>query len=138
MGSLYLAVPLATLAVFAMNFIWFGPMKMYTRWISALGVSEEEMKVKHEAIAPSALFGGTLIAILVQVLSIAWLLHRVFDDATIIQAAMLGGVVGFGISAATSLGHRLFAAQGFKVWLYEASIDILGCIVMAIVLAVMV
>ena len=48
---------------------------------------------------------------------------------------VLIGLFGFGIGAMTSISHRLFGGQGFRVWILEVGQDILSLTVMGLILA---
>ena len=48
------------------------------------------------------------------------------QEVTVGTGLLVGALVGAGIAAAASLGHRLFAGQGLKVWAIEVGGDILG------------
>ena len=50
------------------------------------------------------------------------------------KGAIVGLVAGIGIAAASSMGHRLFGEQGFRVWGLEVSNDILNLVLMGAIL----
>jgi hypothetical protein len=62
-------------------------------------------------------FGSTFVAQLVQATSMAVVLSS-FSHPNMGKGALTGLVAGIGLAAASSLGHRLFGGQGFRVWGY--------------------
>jgi hypothetical protein len=52
-----------------------------------------------------------------------------------IQGALIGSLLGFGLAAASSLSHRLFAGNGFRVWIIEVGSDIVNLTLMGLVIA---
>lgn len=121
----FLAIILGVLAAYVFNAIWFGPKTFYPMWIRALDKPEPrredaDMSAKNQI----KLFGGTLAGWLAQGVVLAIVIGLV-PDADWSIGALAG--VGLGIVAAgASLGHRLFANQGFKVWIIEVSADLIG------------
>ena len=82
-------------------------------------------------------FGLTLIGIIVQAIVLALildLLDRATGRVTLVTGLGTGLVVGIG-AAAMSLGHRLFAGHGVKVWLIEVGNDILNFAIMGLILS---
>jgi len=129
----FLAIFLGVLAAYVFNAIWFGPKTFYPMWFRALGKPEPrredaDMSAKNQI----KLFGGTFAGALAQgvVLSIV---ISLIPNATGFDGALAG--LGLGVLAAgASLGHRLFAYQGFKVWIIEVSADIIGLVLMGLVI----
>ena len=89
--------------------------------------------------ATAAMFGGTYLGALIQVSTLAIFisLSRQIDPAFgAAQGALTGALLGFGIGAAASLSHRIFAqsnnkvADAYKVWLIEVGQDIV-CLTVA-------
>ena len=129
----FVAVVIAGLAGFAVNFAWFGPLKMYLRWNAALGRTEPPTA---EEMPPAPLlFGLTLLGLFVETTVIAALLEGLHGSASVAQGLALGIAAGAGIAATTSLGHRLFSAQGLKVWAIEVGADVVVAAVIGVVLA---
>lgn len=129
----YLGVLVAGLVGFAVNFGWFGPLKMYGRWNTALGRTEPPTP---EEMPPAPqLFGLTILGLLVETTVIAGLMEGLYGSASILQGLAVGIAAGAGIGATTSLGHRLFSAQGLRVWAIEVGADVLVAGVIGVVLA---
>ncbi|MEY4043303.1 MAG: hypothetical protein RL529_870, partial [Actinomycetota bacterium] len=53
----------------------------------------------------------------------------------VLNGGLAGAFLGFGIGAASSISHRLFGGQGFRVWLLEIGQDIVSLTVMGLILA---
>jgi hypothetical protein len=135
-----LAVLAAVVVAFVANFVWFGPKTFYPVWARALGKDPSQPAAQDSGLGMGAVFGLTILGSVAQALTLCWLLQAalaVYDktDASLVFGAVTGAAVGVGIAAASSLGHRLFAGQGLKVWAIEVGGDILGLTLMGLVLA---
>ncbi len=123
----WLGVLIAFVVAFVANFLWFGPRTMFPIWWRALGKPDTEQPAT-EGMAK--VFGLTIVGLLVQVLTMSWVLQAsaaLYDqDVTLGAGLLIGAAVGAGIAAAASLGHRLFAGQGLTVWAIEVGGDIIG------------
>lgn len=120
-----LAIALGFLATFVFNAVWFGPKTFYPAWLKALGKpmpkrEEADMSAKGQI----ALFGGTFAGQLAAVIVLAVVIGLI-PDADWSVGAFAGVGVGV-VAAGSSLGHRLFSYQGFKVWIIEVSADVIG------------
>lgn len=121
----FLAIILGVLSSYVFNAIWFGPKTFYPMWFRALGKPEPkredaDMSAKNQI----KLFGGTFAGSLSQGVIAAIVIGLVPNADWFV-----GGLIGLGIGiavAGASLGHRLFAYQGFKVWIIEVSADVIG------------
>jgi hypothetical protein len=78
------------------------------------------------------LFGGTLAGQLASGVVVAMVIGLI-PNADAWTGALVGLAVGV-VAAGSSLGHRLFAFQGFKVWFIEVSADVIGLILMGLVI----
>jgi hypothetical protein len=119
------AIALGFLAAFIFNAIWFGPKTFYPAWFKALGKPmPKREEVNMSAKGQIALFGGTFAGQLASVLVLAVVIGLV-PGADWSIGALTG--LGLGVVAAgSSLGHRLFSYQGFKVWIIEVAADVIG------------
>ena len=127
------AVIVAGLAGFVTNFAWFGPLKMYDRWNKALGRTEP---LTPQDMPPTVqLFGLTILAMLAQAATVALILFAIYDAPSVGQGLCVGATLGIGIAATSSLGHRLFSAQGMRVWLIEIGADVVVAAVIGTVIA---
>ena len=111
---------------FMLSAIWFGPKTFYPTWWKLMG--DRPMPTRETQTTPAiALFGLTMIGLFVQVLAVALL------------APSLGWVAGLFVGLAgafASLGHRMFAGHGVKVWLIEVTPDVLVAVIAGIILSV--
>jgi streptogramin lyase len=133
----WIGVLLATIAGFTLNMIWFSPKVFYTRWQRALGRSEPPTG---DASGMGPAFGSVLLALIVQAVSVDWLLQAAAalygHELSAVSGFLIGAGAGVGFAAAASLGHRVFSGQGFKVWLIEVGADVLGLALMGAILSV--
>ena len=110
---------------FMLSAIWFGPKTFYPTWWKLMG--DRPMPTRETQTTPAiALFGLTMIGLFVQVLAVALL------------APSLGWVAGLFVGLAgafASLGHRMFAGHGVKVWLIEVTPDVLVAVIAGIILS---
>jgi hypothetical protein len=74
-------------------------------------------------------FGMTALGALVQVTALAsvlWFVAEVQGPVGLLGGALAGLLLGVGFAAASSLSHRLFGGDGFRVWAIEVGGDIVG------------
>jgi len=119
---------LGIIAAFGFSFvsgaIWFGPKTFYPIWMKARGITSGQLTTQQNK--PALLFGGTIIGILIQTLTLALIiagLQNQNSDFSIADGALVGFVVGVGIAAFASLSHRLFGGESVKVWIIETAND---------------
>lgn len=139
----WLAVFVASLSSFAIGAVWFGPKTFYPVWMKALGRTWPAERVTMTRAETALLFGGTYVAALVQVTSLAVvigfarLLAPGFGVGTGIA---FGFFLSVGFGAFASLSHRLFGqadhkgANALKVWLIEVGQDVLALTVAGAIL----
>ena len=87
---------------------------------------------------PVLLFGGTILGVLIQTLTLGLIinsLHHAGTDIGIADGAGIGFALGVGIAAFASLSHRLFGGENIKVWLIETTNDALNLTVAGAILA---
>jgi len=116
------------IAAFGFSFvsgaIWFGPKTFYPIWMKARGITSGQLTTQQNK--PALLFGGTIIGILIQTLTLALIitgLQNQNSDFSIADGALVGFSVGVGIAAFASLSHRLFGGESVKVWIIETAND---------------
>lgn len=119
---------LGIIAAFGFSFvsgaIWFGPKTFYPIWMKARGITSGQLTTQQNK--PALLFGGTIIGILIQTLTLALIiagLQNQNSDFSIADGALVGFAVGVGIAAFASLSHRLFGGESVKVWIIETAND---------------
>lgn len=132
----FFGILVAVVVAFFANFLWFGPKTFYPVWARALGRPDQR---PGEGSSMALVFGLTIVGSLVMALTLSWVLQAaaaLYDaDISLGAGALIGALMGLGIAAAASLGHRLFAGQGLVVWAIEVGGDILGLTLMGAVLA---
>ena len=103
--------------------IWFGPKTFYPVWMKAKGKSSGQLTASQNK--PVLLFGGTIIGVFIQTLTLAVIINSVGknQDLSILQGAGVGLSLGVGISMFSSLSHRLFGGESLKVWVIETAND---------------
>ena len=109
---------------FVSGAIWFGPKTFYPIWMKARGITSGQLTTQQNK--PALLFGGTIIGILIQTLTLALIitgLQNQNSDFSIADGALVGFAVGVGIAAFASLSHRLFGGESVKVWIIETAND---------------
>jgi hypothetical protein len=113
---------------FVVSSIWFGPKTFYPIWWKLMG--DRPMPTRETQTTPAvALFGLTMIGLFVQVAAVA-LLVQVLE----IPGALIGLFVGL-VGAFASLGHRMFAGHGVKVWAIEVTPDVIVAVIAGIILS---
>jgi len=135
----WFAVVVASLSSFVIGAVWFGPRTFYPVWMKAMGRKVPTERVEMSASSTVLMFGGTYVAALIQVATLAVVisLARTVDPTLgALGGAAIGALVGFGIGAAASFSHRQFSQQNHNqfhavwVWLIEVGQDIV-CLTVA-------
>lgn len=127
----WVAVLVSALVAIASGAIWFGPKTFYPAWSKAMGHTEAD--VPGAGMNMSMIFGATFLAQFFQAFGLALVL-TMLKNPNGFKGAVVGLVIGIFIAAASSLGHRLFGGQGFRVWALEVSNDVLNLVLMGIIL----
>lgn len=107
--------------------IWFGPKTFYPIWMKARGNASGQLT--GEQNKPALLFGGTIIGILIQTLTLALIITSLQNsqpDFSVLDGASVGLALGVGIAMFASLSHRLFGGENLKVWVIETANDALN------------
>ena len=139
-----LAVLTASIISFAIGAIWFGPKTFYPVWMRALGREIPKERVKMTGGETLLMFGGTYLAALIQVITLAVIisLGRLASPSFgLLDGAIYGFVFSVGLGAFASLSHRMFGQANFKVyqsltvWLIEVSQDVLCLTIAGLILA---
>lgn len=123
----FVGVLIAFVVSFISGGIWFGPKTFYPIWMKAKGVASGQLS--HQQNKPALLFGGTIIGVLVQTLTLAAIitgLQSGKSDFSVTDGALVGAALGIGIGAFASLSHRLFGGDSIKVWIIETANDALN------------
>lgn len=120
-------VLIAFVVSFISGGIWFGPKTFYPIWMKARGI--ESGQLNQQQNKPALLFGGTIIGVIAQTLTLAVIitsLQSASADFSVVDGALVGAAVGIGIAAFASLSHRLFGGESLKVWIIETANDALN------------
>ena len=133
---------LAVLAAFAVSFIsgaiWFGPKTFYPVWMKAKGNANGQLT--GEQNKPVLLFGGTILGVLIQTLTLGAIINSLqLHDANFgaLNGAGVGFALGVGISMFSSLSHRLFGGESLKVWIIETANDAMNLTIAGAIIAVL-
>ena len=105
----WLGVLVAFIVAFVANFIWFGPKTMFPVWWRALGHTMDE---RPGTESMGKVFGLTIVGLLVQVLTMSWILQAaaaLYDqDVSLGAGLLLGNFTGGGFGDLV----RQFASLG--------------------------
>ena len=113
---------------FVVSSIWFGPKTFYPIWWKLMGDRPMPTRDNQQG-SPFAMFGLTMLGLFVQVAAVA-LLVQVLE----LPGAVIGLFVGL-VAAFASLGHRMFAGHGVKVWAIEVTPDVIVAVIAGIILS---
>lgn len=122
----WLGVLAGFVVYFVSGAIWFGPKTFYPAWMRARGKDPAEPQGSH---GMAVVFGMTALGALVQVIALAsvlWFVAEAQGAVGPLGGALAGLLLGIGFAAASSLSHRLFGGDGFKVWAIEVGGDVVG------------
>lgn len=134
-GLNWLGVLFAFLFSFVSGAIWFGPKTFYPVWMRARGIASGQLTTQQNK--PVILFGGTIVGILVQTLTLAFVITKIQiqqPDFGLSDGALIGFALGVGIAAFASLSHRLFGGDSLKVWIIETANDALNLTVAGVII----
>lgn len=123
-GLNLLGVFIAFFVSFISGAIWFGPKSFYPIWMKARGNASGQLTTSQNK--PVLLFGGTIIGVLIQTLTVALVvtsLGRNNANFGVSDGALVGFVLGVGLAMFASLSHRLFGGENLKVWIIETAND---------------
>ena len=130
----FVAVLVAFLVSFVTGFLWFGPKTFFPVWWKAMGKTGDpgegaDMKVVFASTAVAGLVSATGLALVFDVVA------KASGDLSALTGFTTGLIVGVFVMAAPALSHRLFAGNGFKVWLLEVGADVLAFALMGVALS---
>ena len=128
------------IAAFGFSFvsgaIWFGPKTFYPIWMKARGIQSGQLDSNQNK--PVLLFGGTIVGVLIQTLTVALIitsLQHAGVDIGISDGAGIGFALGVGIGMFSSLSHRLFGGDTLKVWIIETANDAINLTIAGAIIA---
>ena len=128
----WLAILVSTIALIFLGSVWFSPKALYPIWWKAMNRTPEEVPVG--SVGMGIVFGSTFVAAFIQVLTLSVVIHSLAKAPSVAIGIGAGFTVGIGFAAATSVSHRLFGGQGFKVWLLESAPDLINLMVVGAII----
>ena len=130
-----LGVIVAFFVSFISGAIWFGPKTFYPIWMKAKGNASGQLTTSQNK--PVLLFGGTILGVLIQTLTLALIINSLGKNIEIdvVGGAGIGFALGVGISMFSSLSHRLFGGESLKVWVIETANDALNLTIAGAIIA---
>ena len=75
---------------------------------------------------PALLFGGTIVGILIQTLTLGLIINSLQannPEFSVVDGSLVGLALGVGIGMFASLSHRVFGGESLKVWIIETAND---------------
>ena len=130
----WIAILVAFVAAFIAGAIWFGPKTFFPAWWRAMGKDPNNMEVTSNM---AVTFGATAIAAFIEAVTVASVIYFVAQSNPnfgVLEGGLVGLFLGLGLAAASSLSHRLFAGQGFKVWILEVGSDVVNLTIMGLII----
>ena len=130
-----LGVIVAFFVSFISGAIWFGPKTFYPIWMKAKGNATGQLTTSQNK--PVLLFGGTILGILIQTLTLAVIINSLGKNIEIgvLDGAGVGFALGVGISMFSSLSHRLFGSESLKLWVIETANDAINLTIAGAIIA---
>ena len=121
---------------FVSGAIWFGPKTFYPIWMKERGIATGQLNSNQNK--PVLLFGGTILGVILQTLTLGLVINSIQHAGTEISAlngAGIGLALGVGVAAFASLSHRLFGGESIKVWIIETANDAINLTVAGAIIA---
>jgi hypothetical protein len=115
---------------FMVSSVWFGPKTFYPIWWKLMGDRPMPTRETQQG-SPLAMFGLTMLGLFAELAAVALLVQVM----TGVPGALVGLFVGL-IGAFASLGHRMFAGHGVKVWAIEVTPDIIVAVIAGVILSI--
>jgi hypothetical protein len=132
----WLASFVAFIAAFFASFFWFGPKTFYPIWWRAMGKNPEDVPGSSN-MSMGVVFGLTALETFISAVVMTMVIAATGAAGSWIDGFRVGLIIGVAFAAAPSLGHRLFAQQGIKVWAIEVGSDVLNLALMGAIIAAM-
>ena len=121
---------------FVSGAIWFGPKTFYPIWMKERGIASGQLNSNQNK--PALLFGGTILGVILQTLTLGLIINSIQHAGTeisVASGASIGLALGVGIAAFASLSHRLFGGESLKVWIIETANDAINLTVAGAIIA---
>jgi hypothetical protein len=131
----FIGVLVAFIVSFISGGIWFGPKTFYPIWMKERGIASGQLNSQQNK--PAILFGGTIVGVLVQTLTLALIVNSLGQhiEISVADGAGIGFALGVGIAMFASLSHRLFGGENFKVWIIETANDAINLTIAGAIIA---
>ncbi len=132
----FIGILVASVITFISGGIWFGPKTFYPIWMKERGIASGQLTSNQNK--PALLFGGTLIAIVIQMITLGAIISSLQTnnpDFSVASGALVGLALGVGVSMFSSLSHRLFGGENLKVWIIETANDAINYTIAGAVIA---
>ena len=132
----FVGVFIAFIVSFVSGGIWFGPKTFYPIWMKAKGIPSGVLNENQNK--PALLFGGTIIGVLVQTLTLGLIINSLQvhnPDLGALDGAGVGFALGVGIGMFASLSHRVFGGDSLKVWIIETANDAINLTIAGAIIA---
>lgn len=132
----YIGIVVATIAGFVVGALWFSPKTFFPVWWKLMGKTEGEDPGAGQSMG--AIFGALIVGQIIQSLAPTGAITGFYANASVLQGASTGALLGVGIAASSSLTHRMFSGLGknaWGVWAVEVGNDIVGLTIMGAIIA---
>jgi hypothetical protein len=126
LGINLLAVLAATFVANVIGAVWFGPKTFFPLWWKFLGKSPDQQPGSSNM---AYIFGMTFLGVFASVFGLAFVFEvaeAAYGQMDWIAGALLGSLLSLLIGGGASLSHRMFAGQGFKIWMLEVGNDVVA------------
>ena len=120
----FVGIPVAFFVSFISGAIWFGPKTFYPVWMRAKGNASGQLT--GEQNKPVLLFGGTIIGILIQTLTLGLIINSLQannSDFSVTDGSLVGLALGVGIGMFASLIHPVLGGESLKGWIIDTAND---------------
>ena len=135
-GLNFVGVLIAFIVSFVSGAIWFGPKTFYPVWMRAKGNASGQLT--GEQNKPALLFGGTIVGILIQTLTLGLIINSLQannPEFSVVDGSLVGLALGVGIGMFASLSHRVFGGETLKVWIIETANDAINLTIAGAIIA---
>ncbi len=132
----FIGILVAGVITFISGGIWFGPKTFYPIWMKEREIASGQLTANQNK--PALLFGGTLIAIVIQMITLGAIISSLQannPDFSVASGALVGLALGVGVSMFSALSHRLFGGENLKVWIIETANDAINYTIAGAVIA---
>jgi len=126
----WLAVIVCVIVAMVSGFIWYHPAVFYKAWWRGIGKGDTDPGNPNPMI-----YVFTLIAAFVEAVAVSFMLTAMGSN-TLGMGLGAGFMLWLGFVAPTNLVNKLFAGQGFNVWLIEAGNHLVNLLLFGAILAV--